>query len=490
MIKLQKKGLKPATILKELRELQGLDPDYKNHKLFSLVYYLGDGYTKFLNDAYHLYFSANGLNPGAFRSLKEIENRVVSITADLLHGDQETCGVVTSGGTESCLLAVKTYRDFAKKERRVHRPNMVIPDTAHVAWIKAAEYFNVKMHRISTQPDKGLDIQAVKKKIDRNTIMILGSAPEYPHGLIDPIESLGELAQSRNIPLHVDACVGGFLLPFIEKLGHELPLWDFRVPGVTSISADIHKYGFAAKGASTILYRSQKHFEYQVFVFTDWAGGIFASPALLGTRPGGAYAGAYAALMVNGEQGYLTLTQQALTAAKKLKEGITRLGLKIVGEPKATLFAVQSPDPGLDIFVVADLMEKKGWYIDRIQKPDALHAMVTPGHEKIVTRYLRDLKAAIQVARAHPGLSSKGQAATYGMLSHVPFRGLVKKQVLKMFASTYRISGGELNLESQEFGEGEVSSAKPPLFERFALWLAQRSRKKAAKESSKTKRPV
>ncbi|HRP69853.1 MAG TPA: aspartate aminotransferase family protein [Turneriella sp.] len=480
-MRLPDKPLSQQAIFKELSQLEQLDPHYKKAKLFSLVYYLGEAYTGFLSKVFYKFFSANGLNPGAFKSLKVMERNIVAMTADLFHGDDAVCGVVTSGGTESCLLAVKTYRDFARVTKRIKKPEMIVADTAHVAWLKGAQYFNVKIHRVHSLPEGGMDIDAVKKKINRNTILLLGSAPEYPHGLIDPINKLSALAVKYKIPLHVDACVGGFILPFIEENGHALPPWDFRVEGVTSISADIHKYGFAAKGASLILYRHQRHFEHQVFVDVDWPGGIFASPALLGTRPGGAYAAAYAALLANGRKGYLKLAKDALSATEQLKKGITELGFKILGNPQATLFAYRSSRPDIDVFAVADLMEKHGWFIDRIQKPDALHAMVTPGHLRIVKDYLRDLKACLIIAQKQPELSQKGQAATYGMMAHVPFRKIVKKQVLKMFASTYRISGGVLNLEDVSL-ENSVSDAgtpvKRPLAERFALWLAERNRKR------------
>ena len=206
---------------------------------------------------------------------------MIAITAGLLNGPESVCGVMTSGGTESCLLAVKTYRDHGRATRGIVKPEMILPGTAHVAWHKGAEYFGVKIRLAPLDRDFRLDLQAVGKLINRNTVMILGSAPEYPHGMIDPIAELGALAQARNIPLHVDACVGGYLLPFIEKLGNRLPLWDYRVPGVCSISADTHKYGYAAKGASTITYRNLDYLRYQMFVYENWPGGVFASPALL-----------------------------------------------------------------------------------------------------------------------------------------------------------------------------------------------------------------
>lgn len=246
------KGRPFEEILAELDSFGVDDPNYKAAKTWSLVYYLNEEYTQFLEKAYAKYFSANGLNPTAFKSLKRLEKEVLRFTARLFHVDDEACGVMTSCGTESCMLAVKTYRDLGRS-KGIKKPEMIIPETAHVAWDKGAEYFNVKIRRAPLAADYGVDVAAVEKMINKNTVMILGSAPEYPHGIIDPIEKLGALAKKHNIPLHVDSCVGGYILPFIEMAGNELPLWDFRVEGVTSISADIHKYGFAAKGASCIL---------------------------------------------------------------------------------------------------------------------------------------------------------------------------------------------------------------------------------------------
>lgn len=473
-MKLNQFGKSKKEILNELKELTKLDPDYKSGKLFSLVYYLDEDYSTLMNQAYQLYASTNGLNPGAFQSLKTIENRIIAMTSNLLNGNNDVCGVVTSGGTESCLLAVKTYRDFGQDSKGIFDPEMIIADTAHVAWFKAAEYFKVKQKVVKSLPEGGADVAAMKRKINRDTIMLVGSAPEYPHGIIDPIQELGEIAEKYNIPLHVDACVGGFLLPFLERLGVPIPPFDFRVKGVTSISADIHKYGFAGKGASTILYRSQKHFEYQVFTHADWPGGIFASPALLGTRPGGSYASAYAALLNHGEKGYIKLTEKALKATEKLKKGITELGLSIIGNPITTLFAYRSTDPNLDIFVVADLMQAKGWFIDRIQKPDALHAMVTPNHLNVANQYLKDLKDSIKKAKANPDLSRTGQAATYGMMAHLPFRKIVKKEITKMFASTYRVSGEMLDLENGQSPTDHL----PAFLSRIVKWLVRRNRQK------------
>jgi len=474
---LPKKGRPYDEVLADLDGFGKDDPAYKDAKTWSLVYYLDAEYTGFMESAYGKYFSANGLNPTAFKSLKRFERDVLRVTSELFHGNDDACGVMTSGGTESCLLAVKTYRDLGRS-KGIRKPEMILPETAHVAWEKGAEYFGVRIRRAPLAADYGVDVDAVRRLLSRNTVMLLGSAPEYPHGVIDPIGRLGELALSAKVPLHVDACVGGYLLPFIERLGVQLPAWDFRVPGVSSISADIHKYGFAAKGASCILYRDLDTFKHQVFVYEDWPGGIFASPALLGTRPGGAYAAAWAAIQANGEDGYVELARRTMDATNRLLAGVRAIpGLAVIGEPKASLFSYRSTDAAVNIFAVGDEMEKKGWHIDRLQRPDALHAMVTASHDRVVDRYLADLALAVERVRAHPELAESGQAATYGMISHIPLRGMVRKQVLDMFAASYRLSAGEIDLSDSQAlaaGGGEGGAAGPGLVQRLLNWYVKR----------------
>lgn len=465
-------------ILKELDSFGKDDPNYKEAKTWSLVYYLNEEYTQFLEKAYARYFSANGLNPTAFKSLKRLEKEVLRFTAELLHVDEEACGVMTSCGTESCMLAVKTYRDLGRS-KGIKKPEMIIPETAHVAWDKGSEYFGVKIRRAPLADDFGVDVAAVEKMINKNTVMILGSAPEYPHGIIDPIEKLGALAKKHNIPLHVDSCVGGYILPFIEKAGYNVPLWDFRVEGVTSISADIHKYGFAAKGASCILYRNVDYFKHQVFVHESWPGGLFASPAFLGTRPGGAYAAAWAAIQANGIEGYVSLAKKTVEVSERLKKGIEEIGcFKIIGNPIASLFAYKSTDPAVNAFAIGDVMEEKGWHIDRLQFPDALHAMVTAPHEKVVDQYLADLREAVETVKAHPELADKGQAATYGLVAHLPLRGMVRKQVLDIFANSYKLNAEEIDLSDSDAvapggGEGGAEEKKG-LVDKIISWYVKK----------------
>ncbi len=469
-LSLPEEGRAPEQVLKDLKDFGRTDPDYKDGRLWSLVYHLDEEHDDFTAAAYRQYSSANGLNPAAFHSLKQMETEIISIVAGLLHGGPDTCGVVTAGGTESCLMAVKTYRDMARKKRSVQRPNMILPSTAHVAWFKAAEYFGVTARLLPVNDDLSTDISKLARMVNRNTVMILGSAPEYPHGTIDPIAQMGKIAQAKGVPLHVDACVGGFILPFMEMNGAELPEWDFRVPGVTSISADLHKYGYTAKGASTILYRNLDLLKFQMFVYQDWPGGVFASPALLGTRPGGAYAAAWAVLQKMGIDGYRDLAARTTQAVEQLKTGISEIdGLRLLGHPQGPLLAFGSSARTVNMFAVADQLEKKGWSVNRVQNPDGIHAMVTAQHLDVVPQYLTDLAEAVATVRAHPELAKTGGAATYGMMAHVPMRGMVKNKVLDVFAEMYRAGGGNLDMKSP----GKPSLPER-LMSRYVNWRSNR----------------
>jgi glutamate/tyrosine decarboxylase-like PLP-dependent enzyme len=468
-------GRPPDEILQDLRGFGAHDPNYKDARLWSLVYWLDEPYADFLGQAWQAYASANGLNPSAFKSLKRFESQIIAATAELLHGGPETCGVVTSGGTESCLLAVKTYRDLARATRGVRKPEMVLPTTAHVAWFKASEYFGVKLRLLPLDDKLHADVSKLESMINRRTVMVLGSAPEYPHGSIDPIEAMGAIAQKHGIPMHVDACVGGFILPFMAMNGVALPPWDYRVPGVTSMSADLHKYGFAAKGASTITYRDLELLKHQMFVCEDWPGGVFASPALLGTRPGGAYAAAWAALQRFGVDGYRDLAARTQQAFERMRAGIeAQPELKVLGEPHGPLLAYGSATPAVNIFAVGDQMDAKGWQVNRLQFPDGLHAMITAQHLPVIDAYLRDLRDAVATVKADTGLAGKGRAATYGMMAHLPLRGMVRHKVLELFANSYRAGGPPLSLDASA-GEG---GAPPPLLERLAArYVAWRQRR-------------
>lgn len=443
ILSIPKHSLAHKEVIDRLQHYKELDPDWKNGRTWGLVYYANEDHSQLLKEAYTLFMSENGLNPMAFKSLKKMESEIIRMTVNLHHGDDQVVGVMTSGGTESIMMAIKTYRDRARElNPRIKHPEIIVPESVHVAFDKAGKYFDVKVIHAPVDKEFRVDIGAVKKLISRNTILLVGSAPQYPQGVIDPIEELSTLALKYDLPLHVDACVGGFLLPWIEKLGHPLPLWDYRVKGVTSISADLHKYGYAAKGASTITYKNMDYLKHQFFVFENWPGGIFASPSMPGTRPGGAIAAAWASLISLGEEGYEAYTKEALDNAQKMMKGINHIpGLKVLGAPHSTIFAYESVDLKVNIFALADQMEKRGWSINRQQRPESLHAMVTMAHTKTVELYLKDLSECVEFVRTHPEVNTSGNAAMYGMMAKIPFRGMIKKSVHTMMQQMYSASG-------------------------------------------------
>ncbi len=382
------------TVLSRLRALRRHDANWHEGKTWSLVYHAGDELTEFLKESYMVFFSENGLNPMAFPSLKKLEAEVVSITAGLLGGDAGVVGNMTSGGTESILMAVVTAREWARARKpTITDPEMILPATAHPAFEKAAHYFAVKSVRIPVRDDFRADVQATKAAISPNTILMVGSAPSYPQGVVDPIPELAQIAQDSGLLFHVDACVGGFMLPFVRKLGYPVPDFDFGVPGVTSISADLHKYGYAAKGASVILYRDKELRRHQFFVYSDWSGGIYASPAIAGTRPGGPIAAAWAVLNHLGEEGYLEIADAVMKTVAKLREGIDAIdGIYVLGDPAMSILAIGSD--GLNLYEIGDELTLRGWHFDRQQFPPSLHLTVTHAHSQVADLFLADLAQA------------------------------------------------------------------------------------------------
>lgn len=428
--KLPGRGTSGEQLLAEMEALRASDANWKEGRIWSLVYYPGEEVYDLLKKAYTMFFSENGLNPGAFPSLRKFETEVVAMAADLLGGGPGAAGTMTSCGTESIMMAVKTYRDRARAERPgISAPEMVLTETAHPAFYKAGHYFDVKPVRIPVKPDFRADVKAMRAAVNENTILIMGSAPSYPQGVIDPIEELAALAVEKGVGCHVDACLGGFLLPFVRKLGYPIPDFDFRVPGVTSISADVHKYGFAAKGASTILYRDKELRKHQFYAFTDWSGGIYAHPTMTGTRPGGSFAAAWAVMNHLGEEGYLRIAGAIMDTTKKLMEGINSIpGLYVLGRPDMSVFAFTSDL--FDIYTLGDAMDARGWHMDRQQRPPCLHLMVTPVHEKVVDRFLADLGDCAREVAENKSQVPGGTAAMYGMAGTLPDRGAVKEFVL------------------------------------------------------------
>lgn len=389
-------------ILASMRRARDHDAQWHNGRVFGLVYHISDEIDDLLKEAYTMFFSENGLNPTAFPSLSKFENEIIAMASNLLGGDDKVAGTMTSGGTESLLMAVKTARDYARAKRGITAAEIILPTTAHPALDKAGEYFNVRMIHIPVCDDFRADVEATRRAITPNTIMLVGSAPSYPHGVVDPIRELAALAQEHGLLFHTDACVGGFMLPFVRKLGYPVPDFDLSVPGVTSISADLHKYAYAAKPASIVLYRTSELRRHQMFVSTDWPGGIYPSAGMAGSRPGGPIAAAWALLNYLGEDGYLEITDIVMRTAKVFQDGINALpDLKVLSNPEMSVFAIASDS--IDVYDLADELALRGWHLDRQHFPPSLHVTVNYVHAQVAAEFLSDLETAVGVVN-RPGL--------------------------------------------------------------------------------------
>lgn len=383
-------------------------------RTFGLVYHAGDDVEEVVGRAHHRFVWHNALNPDVFPSLRRMTAEVVSASAWLLSGGAvdaadpavtgELAGFLTSGGTESILMGVKTAKVRAVEERGIEHGNVVLASSAHAAFNKACAYFGLEPRRVDVGPDYRCDVDAMADACDDDTVLVVASAPQYPQGVIDPVSDVAALAIDRDLNCHVDACMGGFTLPFLERAGLVAPeraVWDFRVPGVTTISADIHKYGYAPKGVSVILHRDKASRRRQTFTFDGWLGGFYGSSGILGTKPGGPVAAAWAAMQYLGVEGYVAKASQAFGARVRLEAGVRAIeGLTVLGAPEVTLLALCA-DPAspvaVDPFLVGDQLFGRGWHLDRQGPPDSLHASCAPIQDTgtILDDFLTDLRAVV-----------------------------------------------------------------------------------------------
>jgi sphinganine-1-phosphate aldolase len=398
-------GTSADDLLAEIDDERTGDIDWRSGRAFSLVYHHADEELEGLqHDVADRFLHENALNPFAYRTLPRMEQEVVLMAGDLF-GGEPGAGSLTSGGTESIFLAVQVARDDAR-ERGIAEPELVTASTAHPAFAKAAKYLDVTHRRIPVAEDLRLHGEQVAEAIDDRTGLVVGSAPCYPYGLIDDITGIAAAAAERGVLCHVDACLGGWLLPWWERLGEPVPPWDLRVPGVTSLSADVHKYGYATKGASTVLYAERDLYRHQLFLYDEWPGGLYGSSTSAGTRGGVPIAQAWAAVRHLGADGYLRKAEVVRDATRGFQAGIGGIdGLEITGDPDLSVFEFGSPT--LDIGGVGDAMDDRGWHLDRQQ--GGLHVMVSPGHAPVVDRFVADLGDAVATHEA-----SRGREATYG----------------------------------------------------------------------------
>ncbi len=393
-MKLPERGVARDALLEEMRERKRADADWRGARTFSLVYPAGEEVDRLLADANQLYLYENALNPLRFPSIRQMEVDVVAMTADLLHAPESAGGCLTSGGTESIAMAVLAARERAKAERGITTPKLVAPRSAHPAFAKAAKYFGLELAQIPLGTDFRADLGAAERLIDDRTALVVGSAPNYPFGTIDPIPELAALANARGISMHVDACLGGFLLPFWARLGEPVPPFDFRVPGVSTVSADVHKYGYSTKGASVVLHREKKHLdEYQRFLFADWPGGLYFSYAMAGARSSAPIAAAWAVMRHLGWDGYVALAAKVRDATRRIQAGIAAIpGMRVIGRPAMSVFAFTSD--AADPFAIADRVNAAGWHVDRQREPDAMHVMLSPRHADVADDFLAALREA------------------------------------------------------------------------------------------------
>ncbi|XP_072939399.1 sphingosine-1-phosphate lyase [Epargyreus clarus] len=424
---LPQKGLSAEQVAEEVRDHLSLGAyDWKGGNVSGAVYHINEEIGHVACQAYTLTAYTNPLHADVFPGINKMEAEIVRMAINLFHGDEDCCGTVTTGGTESIMMACKAFRDLAYS-KGISNPQMVLATTAHTAFDKAAQYLGIGVVTVPVCPDTlTVDVGAVRRAIGRRTCLIVGSAPNYPYGTMDDIKSLSDIATQCGVPLHVDACLGGFVTAFMPAAGHPVPQFDFRLPGVASISADTHKYGFAPKGTSVILYRKAEFRHHQYTVSTEWPGGVYGSPTVNGSRAGGLIAACWATMMFVGRERYIQMTDEIITTTKYLEEEFRKIdGIFIFGKPATTVIAFGSKK--FDIFKMAEFLHKKGWSLNALQFPSGVHICVTHAHTQagVAERLVADMKAATQECLKDSSQPAQGRMAIYGVAQQISDRSLV-----------------------------------------------------------------
>ena len=398
---------RPDEVLDELESLRVNDVDWRNGRAFSLTYLATPEALALSEEAYRRYGGENALNVAAFPGLQRMQAEVLAFVGGILNAPPGVAGFLTSGGTESLLSVC-----FAARQRRpdAQQPNIVLPTSAHAAFEKACTYFGLESRRVPVRPDWRADPSAMADAVDTNTVLIVGSAPQYPQGVVDPIEELGEVALRSKVPLHVDSCIGGMVLAFLDGA----PRFDFSVQGVSSISVDMHKYGYAAKGSGVILYRTRELRNDQVFITDNWLGGRYGSSGLLGTKSGGPIASSWAMIKHFGVDGYRELARSTRETTLLLADRINETSpLFVMTKPDSTLICTGSRDRAVSVEAVAKALRGRGWYVDTQGPPSSMHMTVSAHHAKVVDAFSEDLRSSVADVRAGSGpAASSGDYAT------------------------------------------------------------------------------
>ena len=408
-------GRERDDVLAEMRAMKGKDVDWQHGRAPLYVFKATDAVYEMGRDAFFEFFTENALGAKrAFLSVGCMEQEVIEAALDLFHAPDGAAGFMTTGGTESIIQAVQACRDWDRARRKdvAWRGNIVASESAHPAFNKAAKLMDLEVRRVPAAPDLRADLAAIDAAIDEQTMMIVGSAPSFPHGVIDPIAALGGIALKRDVWLHVDACVGGYLAPFVKELGFYVPDFDLGVPGVASLSADLHKFGFCPKPASTVFYATADKARHHLFEFDQWPNGRFATGTIVGTRPAGGVAAAWATFQFLGRAGYRAIARDLMKMVQDYKQGVEAIeGLSVHGKPHLSIVAFGSQE--IDVFRVSEVMAQKGWLPGLVQKPRAIHRMMSLIHAPSMDEYLTDLRAAAGVVRQEGGTATATIKATY-----------------------------------------------------------------------------
>ena len=420
------------------------DFDWKKGYVSGTVYKDDEEYTNFLCEIYKKFSWTNPLHPDTFPSIRKMEAEIVNMCIDLYKGDENCCGTTTSGGTESIMLACKAYRDYAEK-RGIEKPEMIITDTAHAAFWKAADYFKIKVVEVGYDFTRDshhvgycLNNNELKKVINKNTCMIGLSAPNFTYGSFDNVHEVQELLKtlSFDIPIHLDCCLGGFILPFTFEGQNR----NFNRELITSISLDTHKYGYGPKGCSVILYRDKKYCHNQYFIQPDWSGGIYASPTFAGSRSGAIIAATWAALLYHGKEGYNNYAKKIVNTTREIANELKKIdGIKVIGEPSSCIVAFKSKV--LDIYRLAENLKLKKWNLNILQNPPAVHLCVTTHHldKKVINKFIEDVKNEVEKILNEPNASTTGVAAIYGMSQQLPDKSIVKELAYGYLDTFYKV---------------------------------------------------
>ncbi len=394
--KIPKTGITEKDLFEYMENSMHSDIDWRSGKTFGAVYYPGEKYSKAISNAYIKYMHENAFDPQLFSSILTMENELVQQTASLFSSNQKLFGNLTSGGTESIFLSVLSARNWSNKQKTIKNPEVILSSSAHPAFLKAMNFLRIKPVIVPTKKDFNLNLNGFKEAINQNTILLVASAPAYPTGMIDPISELSNLALENKLLLHVDACIGGFLLSYLKKCNYNIPLFDFNLDGVSSLSVDLHKYAYAPKGSSVLLYRNDELRKQQFSVYPNWEGGIYGSTSFLGTKPGGIVAASWFALNHIGENGYIELTQKTMSATKVIYDFIQKSEhLFLIGNPIMSLIAFHSEK--YDIYHIADELSNLGWYIGRLQNPRGIHLVVSQIHaDGAAENFIADLQSVLK----------------------------------------------------------------------------------------------